>query len=524
MNHDAKKIFKGVKPQLNLFQNLEWLQTQDSIDAGEGRDDSGQGHSTQTAALAAARWFGASKQATLVAVKIGGTRKAVGKLTRGLDAIREHVRTNNRAGKSVVTISFSINKQFDPTIDLDSQLNAGQRALREAFRKLMEDSVIVVVAAGNKARTPGRQSIDTIPALFTSTTDNTMPLIVVGAADKTGQPAALSQTGPQLSIWGPGVAVQVPTNQIGGATTISGTSAGKIPTAFPGIILICIVAAPLVAGVIANFLAYSAVPFPANAAWARNYVMTVAGWPRQPGIRMIWNGVTEANNPRSGSQVAPANAQASCIGLSNKKYVTRNTVNDIISNQFCPDAVKQGALDQGSGSISRTYLKGTTEEVEIAMDWSPDANFKPNLDDCKKWLGVVLDGCDGNDPNNPMNWKSGGSVKADPVNYRIDPKAPRQPAPKKPVGSCHTHYDALFDSVSISGNGWLNSDSGAALKSELEWKCALMAGTFQFSYGLGDDGREWTLSARTGVFQQKCVAAAGRTAGADDSFTCDGTS
>jgi Alpha-galactosyl-binding fungal lectin len=277
---------------------------------------------------------------------------------------------------------------------------------------------------------------------------------------------------------------------------------------------------------IANFLAYDNVPFLTTnvAAWARNYVMNTAVWERQPGTKMIWNGATEAENSKVGTQAAPANAQPSCIGLSNKKYVTRNTVNNIVSTQFCPDAVKQGGLDTNSGSISRTYLKGTPEQVEIAMDWSPSANFKPNLDDCKKWLVVVLDGCDGNDPNNPMNWKSGGSVTVDPVNYRIDPKASRQPAPKNPVGSCHTHWDALFDTVSISGNGWLNSDSGAALKSELEKKCALVAGTFEFSYGLGNDGREWTLSARTGVFQQSCVAAAGRQAGAASSFVCDGTS
>ena len=63
-------------------------------------------------------------------------------------------------------------------------------------------------------------------------------------------------------------------------------------------------AAPLVAGVLANFLVYDKVPFDTSdgkvAANAKKYLQDTANWARQPGVKVIWNGVTEANNPKKG--------------------------------------------------------------------------------------------------------------------------------------------------------------------------------------------------------------------------------
>jgi hypothetical protein len=130
---------------------------------------------------------------------------------------------------------------------------------------------------------------------------------------------------------------------------------------------------------------------------------------------------------------------------------------------------------------------------------------------------MVLDGCDGNNPANPMNWKGGGFVQVGKVRYRIDPKALRQPPPRTPGGGCSFTGNALADHVWIWGNGWENSDFGEGLKRNLR-ACGLS--TFKFSYGLGKDGREWTAEADTGVFQNGCYEIAAKGAGAQSEFGC----
>ena len=65
-----------------------------------------------------------------------------------------------------------------------------------------------------------------------------------------------------------------------------------------------ILATPLVAGVLANFLSYDPVPFNTDdgkvAANAKKYLQEVASWERQKGVKVIWNGVTEKENPKKG--------------------------------------------------------------------------------------------------------------------------------------------------------------------------------------------------------------------------------
>jgi Subtilase family len=221
---------KGVEGRLDLFQNVEYLQTLESLLALEENDvDSGNGHSTKTAAMAASRFYGASKRATLVAVKLGGSGTIRG-AANAVDKVRYDVKAKNRGGKSVVTMSFGAGK-LDPTKDLDPQLSPGMRVLREALRKLMAEDVVVVCTAGNNGKVAGRQQIDRVPALFASA-DDSMPIIVVGAAAKDGSPWPGSQVGPKLSVWAPGVNIQTPEKQ-GGSTFVSGTSVGTVRSPLP---------------------------------------------------------------------------------------------------------------------------------------------------------------------------------------------------------------------------------------------------------------------------------------------------
>ena len=247
-----------------------------------------------------------------------------------------------------------------------------------------------------------------------------------------------------------------------------------------------------------------------------------ASWAREPGIRVLWNQVTEADNPKQQQQLAPAE-QKTCRGLGSSKYVAREVLRHIIENKFCPDAVAQGTLDKDSGSIMRRYNEKTMEEAIIAIDYRPGLDFKLNQSDCVRYLlGDITDGCDGNDPANPENYKGGGSIRVSEVNYRIEPQTLRQPASKGKQGGCSTTWQALFNDNWVWGHGFESDDWGAALKAQLQI-CALLPGTWDFQYGLGSDGREWTAKFRTGIWQRGCVGHAGQRAGAPSGFGCSGT-
>ena len=172
----------------------------------------------------------------------------------------------------------------------------------------MENGVIVVCAAGNAAderddRGDLRSAIDLVPGVFEGPD---YPLIVVGATNYKGcvfaslsedgntnsdvvdrKPADWSQGGSHLTILGPGVRVQTLDKAKDDPLIQSGTS----------------FSAPLVAGVLATFLAYDDVPFDLSdpdvsfVQSAKNYLRQNANWERIDGVPVIWNEVEEDDNP-----------------------------------------------------------------------------------------------------------------------------------------------------------------------------------------------------------------------------------
>lgn len=136
----------------------------------------------------------------------------------------------------------------------------------------------------------------------------------------------------------------------------------------------------------------------------------------------------------------------------------------------------------------------------------------------------MIDGCDGNNPQNPANYKGGGKIltRNNTVTYEVQPQALRQPADLGIQGGCDCTYDLLFNEYNVWGHGWASADLGAAYKSRLGG-CALLPDTWSFQYGLGSDGREWTAKFRTGVFQRACAGHAAVSAGAPAGFSYSGT-
>jgi hypothetical protein len=134
-----------------------------------------------------------------------------------------------------------------------------------------------------------------------------------------------------------------------------------------------------------------------------------------------------------------------CNGLGSSKYITRDIVKDSIQNSFCPDAVSKGPIQE-------RYNQGTPEEVVITLQ-GPNG-FKPSSDECTKYLlAVITDGCDGNNPQNPANYKGGGTETIGDIVYTIQPQALRQPAVEAVQYGCDSSYKVLFNEYTVWGHG-----------------------------------------------------------------------
>ncbi|KAF2108577.1 hypothetical protein BDV96DRAFT_605632 [Lophiotrema nucula] len=97
-----------------------------------------------------------------------------------------------------------------------------------------------------------------------------------------------------------------------------------------------------------------------------------------------------------------------------KKYVTRDTLSDLVENSYCP-LWNRASSGIGTG----IYLENTPENVEISVIGNIDAQGVISVDDCKGDLHRVLDGCDGDGSTNPFNWKAGGEMTIGDWTYSL---------------------------------------------------------------------------------------------------------
>lgn len=81
---------------------------------------------------------------------------------------------------------------------------------------------------------------------------------------------------------------------------------------------------------------------------------------------------------------------------------------------------------------------------------------------CLESLQQLIDGCDGNNPNNPLNWKLGGRKVIGEYTYEVNPERTNRPFPpiSKTDGYCDGRYRFYFSSYTIRGSGWSTWDYG----------------------------------------------------------------
>lgn len=362
-----RRQLSSLKEFPNVVPDDEHLQTDIVKEYGifPWEDIQPDSHGTCTADKAVGKNYGVAKQAKLVIVQIIDVN--VEELIIAMRLIIQDITGRpERKKKSVVSMSLYL----DPGADGNAE-----HLFYEFIKKLLDMDVPMVVCSGNFAQNPQRLDVDTYPALFA---EPKYPLIVVGSTDHGGARSSFSQGGPCVTLHAGGNKITCMLKRGDDPAT------DRWGTSF---------AAPIVAGEVANLLSYDTVPFDTSdgnlAKSVRDYLQTdAASWARTPDIRMIWNGVTEKDNPKidaSGPAVPapappppppPPTSERTCNGLASNKYVARDGLADHIQKEFCPEAVKQGGPDKDSGSIVRLYNQGTPEEVSISLDVPPGALYR----------------------------------------------------------------------------------------------------------------------------------------------------
>ncbi|KAJ4188666.1 hypothetical protein NW767_011774 [Fusarium falciforme] len=458
---------------------------------GEDDDEDDPSHGTCSAGKALGTEFGASRKAMLVVVRLylidtDEFKEALDLIIHDLD---EHP---ERRKKSVVTMSLSIGQDWDEETGDD---------VRELLNQLFDRDVPFVCISGNID--PVENDSEEVNEYSALLEGPDFPLIIVGSVNSEGALSDFSQRGPHVTLHAVGEDI------------LCLPKDSQIPmrtddTSYAG---------PLVAGEIANLLTYETVPFDtSDGSLVKNlkaYLQSDKGsWERVPGIRVLWNGVTEETHN--------SKEHAQCNTLQADIYVERDDVKGLIENEFCPDATVRRDLQQDSFSISRTYNEGTPNKVTLSMDLETGSSVKHNGDDCIKYLMMAVDDCDSSSEVNPANYKAGGLITIGGDRYRVSPGTLRSAAEKGKHAACDSAYKVFFNEHWVWGHGWASSDNGKSLQDEVKG-CALLPDTWSFEYGLGDDGREWTAKFRTGVFQKSCVGNALKTAAGIDGVGCHGS-
>ncbi len=217
------------------------------------------------------------------------------------------------------------------------------------------------------------------------------------------------------------------------------------------------------------------------------------------------DGTSTSNAPAAATE-APASAPV-CAGKVTGKPVARSVLAANIDT-YCVEAEKQGVQDAGSGSLGRPYNADTDEHLWLTMTWPAGSTTKITADACKSAMGLIMNGCDGNDPENPTNLKYGGKVQKGEVEYKIEVFGT---PPKEIKAGCDYTYQGVFDEFWIWGAGFGSSDGGKKLREELSGCGAITS--YEFKNGGGADGREWTANLQLPLGTKGCVGRAIESAG-----------
>lgn len=172
------------------------------------------------------------------------------------------------------------------------------------------------------------------------------------------------------------------------------------------------------------------------------------------------------------------------------------------AKKFC-DQVQAPANTVGwKNEVS--YHEGTPDEHSFLLQLSNVASDF-NKDECLESFDRLVNGCDGNDPENPMNWKFGGRYVRGEYTYEINVKRDNRPWPpiKEAHGDCKGWYKVFYSDYKLHGAGWSTWDKGEdTLRPSIKGCLGLGITAWKFEYydEPDEDGNEWGLSVNLPIW------------------------
>ena len=226
-------------------------------------------------------------------------------------------------------------------------------------------------------------------------------------------------------------------------------------------------------------------------------------------------------------------------------YATSDRMNENIE-AFCSTDISVPDHEVGWRSEA-TYHEGTPDEHTFVLQMGEDVGDF-DIDRCRESFDRIVNSCDGNDPENPMNWKFGGKWQRDSITYEINVKRDNRPWPpiKEPWGKCKGDYKFLFGSYSIQGAFVIKSRCVVSILifttgsgfSSWEWGQKTLLSSARNCVGGGitnwkfeyfdqpdEDGNEWSATFRTPIWVRNRCFKNNKVAFASGGFTngCKGS-
>ncbi|KAI1931951.1 hypothetical protein LOZ66_006276 [Ophidiomyces ophidiicola] len=186
-----------------------------------------------------------------------------------------------------------------------------------------------------------------------------------------------------------------------------------------------------------------------------------------------------------------------------KGYATADKLNENYKD-FC-EGIQQPEHEVGWKS-EKTYFKDTPDEQSFLVQLGPKT-AKYKKDECMQSFERIIHGCDGNDPNNPLNWKFGGRWTRGEYTYELNIKRNNRPWPviKEPYGKCNGDWKVfgLHSSYEIRGAGFSSWDYGQkTILPSMKGCLGLGITAWEFDYFKepDKDGMEWKSTFNTPVW------------------------
>jgi hypothetical protein len=170
-----------------------------------------------------------------------------------------------------------------------------------------------------------------------------------------------------------------------------------------------------------------------------------------------------------------------------------------------------------------SYAEGTPDEHSFLLDLSSKASSF-DKDECLESFERIINGCDGNDDQNPMNWKFGGRYVRGEYTYEINIKRDNRPWPpiREAYGACEGWYKVFYSSYKLHGAGWSTWDKGEdTIRPSMKGCLGLGVTKWRFEYydEPDKDGMEWGLSVRLPIWVRSRCFKNNKVARASGGFT-----